>query len=93
MKKLKYIASAAILSAVLSSCSITTPLAVTELPIGPKKGVSETTVVLGYIQLNKEYGIAEAAKKGKITGGVSTVDVKYTNYIIFGKKELIITGE
>jgi uncharacterized protein involved in high-affinity Fe2+ transport len=93
MKKVKYIASIAFLSAILSSCSVTVPVAVTEVPIGAKKGVSETNVLFGYIQLNKNYGIAEAAKKGKITGGISTVDVKFTNYIVFGKKELIVTGE
>ncbi|MDB9774648.1 TRL-like family protein [Vicingaceae bacterium] len=93
MKNIKYLASTAILAALLSSCSITTPLAVTELPIGPKKGISETTVIFGVIELNKDYSVAEAAKRGKIKGGISTVDVKYTNYLIFGKKELIVTGE
>lgn len=93
MKNVKYLASTAVLAALLSSCSITTPLAVTELPIGPKKGISETKVIFGVIELNKDYSVAEAAKKGKITGGISTVDVKYTDYIIFGKKQLIVTGE
>lgn len=39
MKNVKYLASTAVLAALLSSCSITTPLAVTELPIGPKKAL------------------------------------------------------
>lgn len=93
MKKLKYLGSTVILAALFSSCSVTTPLAVSELPIGSKKGISETTVIFGTIQLNSDYSVAEAAKRGKITGGISTVDVKYTSYILFGKKQLIVTGE
>jgi len=93
MKKLRTILAAACAGILLSSCAITVPYAVTEHPIGSKKGVSKTTVILGTIQLNGDYSVADAAKKGKITGPISTVDRKVTNYILFSKQELIVTGE
>lgn len=91
MKKITGIIAGSILAMGLFSCTITIPYAVTEHPIGKNTGVSKTTVILGAIQLNKDYGIAEAAKKGKIRGPVSIVDLKTSNYILFSTKELIIT--
>lgn len=91
MKKMKEIIAVAILSMGLFSCTITAPYAVTEHPIGNKKGISKTGVILGTIQLNKDYGIADAAKNGKITGPVATVDLKTSNYILFSTRELIVT--
>lgn len=91
MKRINKIIAVAIVSMGLFSCTITAPYAVTEHPIGNKKGVSKTGVLLGAIQLNKDYGIADAAKNGKITGPVSTVDLKTTSYILFSTKELIVT--
>jgi hypothetical protein len=93
MKKFKYIFSIAVAATFLSSCTVTMPYAVTENPIGSKKGVSKTSVILGAIQTNGDFGVADAAKNGKIYGGVSTVDMKVSNYILFSTKELIITGE
>lgn len=77
--------------AMMTSCSITTPLSVSAAPIGNKVGKSETTVFLG-IQLNKNFGIAEAAKNGKITGGVGIADLKSTKYFLFSKREIIVYG-
>lgn len=91
MKKINGIIAGAIIVMGLFSCTVTAPYAVTEHPIGKNKGVSKTTVILGTIQLNKDYGIADAAKNGKITGPVSTVDLKISNYILFSTKELIVT--
>jgi hypothetical protein len=42
--------------------------------------------------LNKNYGVNEAVKKGKITS-LATVDIKITNYVIFTKAEILVTGE
>lgn len=77
----------------LTSCSVTTPLAVSAAPVGTKKGYSETTILFGAWQLNKNFGLAEAAKKGKITGGVAFADIKTTNYFFFSKKKIIVYGE
>jgi hypothetical protein len=87
-----------------ASCSVTHPYLVTNNSIGTKKGKSSTTVILGLgsrtpikysstgIRFNKNYGIIEAAKKGKITR-IGSVDLQYTNYVFFGKYTLIVTGE
>ena len=77
----------------ISSCSITMPVAVSDAPIGKKKGKSTTGILFGAIYLNPNYGVAEAAKRGKLTGGIATVDEKTTSYVVFMKKELIVTGE
>ena len=95
MKNIKTIIGAFSLVLALASCSITVPYAVTDHPVGDKKGVSKTTVLFGAIQLNSDYGVAEAAKKGKIKGPISTVDIKTTRYLgpIFYTKELLVTGD
>lgn len=93
MKKITKIISVSMLVALFASCTIISPIATSNNPIGSKKGVSETVVIFGVIQLNKDYGLSDAVKQGKIKGGVSTVDEKVTNYVIFDKRELIVTGE
>lgn len=47
MKNIKSIFAFTILLAGLSSCTLTVPHAVTEHPIGDKKGVSKSTVLFG----------------------------------------------
>lgn len=87
-----------IAAATLASCSMTSPVTATNNPIGSKEGKSETTCIFyggglsSGIVLNKSYGIAEAAKKGKITK-IATVDLKVQNFLIFSKNTLIVTGE
>jgi hypothetical protein len=41
---------------------------------------------------NNDYGVIDAAKNGGIDK-VATVDLKVTNFILFHKYELIVTGE
>lgn len=91
MKKLVLSIGVIAVAALTSSCSVTLPLAVSAAPIGNKTGTSSTTVLFG-AQLNKNFGISEAAKNGKITGGVATADIKTTSFIIFRKKQIIVTG-
>jgi len=101
MKKLKYTLFGLLVAASMASCSITVPYAATNNPIGSKKGSSTTTILFGTasntnlgsgLVLNKEYGVIEAAKKGKIEN-LATVDLKVTNYFIFVKAQIIVTGE
>lgn len=76
----------------MASCSTTLPMAVSEAPIGAKTGISKT-ISIGYgLDLNGNYGVKEAAKNAGITGPIATADEKTTNYILFKKKELIVTG-
>lgn len=97
----KYILGAVAVAA-MASCSITRPYTATNNPIGSKVGKSSTTVILGgsagsnlaagLIVTNGTFGVIEAAKKGKIEK-IATVDVKTTNFYVFQKVEIIVTGE
>lgn len=96
MKKVQKLICGLAVLAFLGSCTVISPYAVSEAPVGSKTGVSSTGVILGAIELNDDYGIADAVKNGKITGAVSTVDQKITYHpfaFIFYNKELIVTGE
>jgi hypothetical protein len=44
------------------------------------------------LMLNKDFGIPEAVKKGKISK-VATIDIRYDWYVFFTKKTFIVTGE
>jgi hypothetical protein len=99
-------------AALLSSCAVTLPYAVTNNSVGVKKGTSTTmsigsglgqyattytpnglgSVIFHGIIFNKEFGIEEACKKGKITK-IGSVDFKVTSYIFVTKQEWIVTGE
>lgn len=101
MKKIIFSGALAI---VLTSCSVTMPYAVTNNTVGEKRGISKTNLILGttgawggniqagLFSTNKNFGVIEAAKKGKIET-IGSVDIKTTNYILFKKVEVIVTGE
>lgn len=96
MKKITTLIVTLAVAAMVTSCSVTTPLSASSAPIGKKVGTSSTGILFGIIRLNKNYGVAEAAHNGKISGAVATVDVK-TSWIpvvkgIYYKKELIVRG-
>lgn len=93
MKKIKNILAVAILSLIVTSCTVTVPVAVSNAPIGGKKGVSESFVIFGTIYLNSEYGVKDAAKNGSITGAIGAIDEKTTDYVVFSKKELIVLSK
>ena len=94
MKKiLKATIGLACVAGLLSSCAVTLPVAVTNNPIGSKTGISKSVILFGGIYLNGNYSVAEAAKNGKIKGGISTVDEKTSSFVIVHIKELIVTGE
>ncbi|NVK65394.1 MAG: hypothetical protein HWE22_12455 [Flavobacteriales bacterium] len=86
----------------LASCSTIVPYTATNNPIGDSIGKSRTTLIFGKkvdsgsleagISTNKNFGVIEAAKKGNIER-IATVDVKTTNFIVFQKVEIIVTGE
>ena len=77
----------------LTSCSLTTPVAISSNPVGNKVGSAKTT---GFFMLFFDGGdasIQTAAKNGKISK-IATVDFKQTNYLnIVTEFETIITGE
>jgi hypothetical protein len=104
LKKISILGAAAFL---LTACSVTRPLAVTDNSIGTKTGSSKTTclfsiapaatagagfIIASGICLNKNYGMIEAAKDAEITT-VGAVDLKETDYYLFKTYELIVAGE
>ena len=100
MTRVKLLAIAAI-TLVFTSCSTILPYTATNNPIGDQVGKSKTTLIFGAagsnnlesgFSTNKEFGVIEAAKKGNVER-IATVDVKVTNFVIFQKVEIIVTGE
>lgn len=100
MTKSKLLAIA-VITLVLTSCSTIVPYTATNNPIGDQVGKSKTTLILGAassnnlesgFSTNKKFGVIEAAKKGNVER-IATVDLKITNFVIFQKVEIIVTGE
>jgi hypothetical protein len=79
-------------AAMLSACTIVTPVAVSSNPIGPKVGQASSTIILGIISFG-DASIQKAAKNAGITK-VSTVDMQTSNYLgIVVIYNVIVTGE
>jgi|TARA_B110000908_G_C10218331_1_gene433960 hypothetical protein len=101
MKNIQFIIAAGLV-ALMASCSTVRPYTATNNPIGSKTGNSETTLILGtstgqliqaaLYSTNNDFGVIEAAKDGGINK-IATVDIKTTNFFIFSKVEIIVTGE
>lgn len=87
-KTTKYI-SILFLCSMLASCSVMLPVAVTDNPVGTRKGVATAKTFFGIG--NVDVGIEKAAKNGKITR-VATVDYKVTSTFFIVKYETIVTG-
>ena len=106
MKNIYKIFTVVTLGFSIVSCSTILPIQATNNKVNLKKGTSTNsclfaapipgqgpgTAVSYGICFNKKYGIIEAAKKGGIDK-VGSVDLKSTNYLLFTKYELIVTGE
>lgn len=110
--KIKNVLIAAVSVAILSSCSVTMPFAVTNNEIGSKTGTSKTKCfftgmgtarifapvfrqgapMYNGIMSNKNFGVVEAAKNGKITK-IGAVDIKVTPHFFWVEKEFIVSGE
>lgn len=92
MKKL-FLISTLFFGAILSSCSITMPIAASSNPVGTKKGESSGTCYLGAICIDADASITKAAKNGGITK-ISTVDLKTNNILgLVITYTCIVTGE
>lgn len=93
MKKILF-GTCVLFSLALTSCSVTTPVAISSNPVGNKVGSAKTTAIVGLFFDGGDASIATAAKNGRITK-IATVDFKQTHYLgmIFSMYETIITGE
>lgn len=79
--------------AMMSSCSLTTPVAATSNPMGYKIGESGGTCYFYSLCFGVDAGIATAARAGGITK-ISTVDYQVTNTLgIIVNHKCIVTGE
>ena len=93
MKNINKLILAGFVATIMTSCSVTMPVAVSNAEMGDKRGVSESTVLFGVIYLNGNYGLKDAAINGGISTAIATVDEETKNMIIFTKKKLIITAK
>lgn len=94
MKKIITNTAIAISILVLTSCSISGPLFVTDNAGGKesKTGEASYTMILGFPPFNADASIATAAKNGGITK-VSTVDQKITGGFFTTTITTVVTGE
>jgi len=93
IKKIKTFVLLFSVAAMISSCSLTLPVAATSNAVGSKVGTSKATGYLGVLFFNADASIRTAAKNGGITK-ISTVDVKAGSILgIIVTYETIVTGE
>ena len=92
MKNTSKFVMAIAVAAILTSCTVTSPMSASDAPIGTKTGVS-STLIIGVWQVNKNFGIAEAAKQGNITSGIAIADKKVTNFLIVRKAQILVYGK
>ncbi|HNZ85595.1 MAG TPA: TRL-like family protein [Paludibacteraceae bacterium] len=93
MKNLKTLFASFAIVAMMSSCSLTLPVAATSNPVGNKVGTATATGFLGILFFNADASIRTAAKNGGITK-ISTVDIKQGNVLnLIVTYETIVTGE
>ena len=92
-KKIKTVVALFAVAAMISSCSLTGPVAATSNPIGSKVGTAKATGYLGFLFFDQDASIRTAAKNGGITK-ISTVDIKTSTILnILVTYETIVTGE
>jgi hypothetical protein len=92
---MKKIIIASILGLIVTSCSVSGPLIITDNPGGKdaKKGEASYSVILGFIRpMNVDVSIKKAAENGKITK-VSTVDYKVKGGLFKTTYSTVVTGE
>ena len=92
MKNLKRITLGVLLTGALYSCSTTYPVAVTNNPAGPKRGVAYKKIVFGIAFGHTDLGIIKAAKQGGIDK-IGSVDFKVRKGLFVAKYTTIVMGE
>lgn len=96
MRKFKglFFAVALVVSAMLSSCAITTPITATSNPVGSKVGTAKSMSIFGFFPDGGDLSIKSAAKQGGIKK-ISTVDFKQSMVFLYFvmSYETIVTGE
>jgi len=92
MKKLKKILLGVIVAGTMCSCSVSYPVAVTNNPVGPKRGVAHKKIVLGIAFGHTDLGIIKASKQGGIDK-IGSVDFKVRGGLFVRKYTTVVMGE
>lgn len=92
MRTIKSLLAILISTTCLISCSVTTPIKVTDNEIGQKVGKSSYTIILGVRPFNGNAGIKTAAENGDIDK-IATVDRKITSGIFVTTVTTVVTGK
>ena len=93
MRKVKTIFALLAVVAMMSSCSLTLPVAATSNSVGNKVGTAKATGYLGILFFDADASIRTAAKNGGISK-ISTVDIKHESILnLIVSYETIVTGE
>ena len=93
MKKVMTIIALFAVVAMMSSCSLTLPVAATSNPVGNKVGQATATGFFGVLFFDADASIRTAAKNGGITK-ISTVDIRQGNVLnLIVTYTTIVTGE
>jgi len=91
MKKLRNILAIGFV-ALMTSCSVSGPLMVTDNDVSTKRGEASVTVWLGFIRpMDSDISIKTAAKNGKITK-VATVDQRIASKLFRVTYTTVVTG-
>lgn len=92
MKKIIKLSFLFSIVALLESCAVSLPIAISDNPVGTKVGKSSYTSFFGFPPLNGDASIQTAAKEAGITK-VATVDRRVTSGIFTVTVTKIVTGE
>jgi len=85
---MKKIFGAAAVAIILSSCTVSHTITVTNNPVGTKKGVAKGSNFSKDLDITAE----KACKKGGITK-IGTMETKMTTILFFVKYKTTVTGE
>jgi len=92
MKKINKIILSCLSITILTSCSVSGPLMVTNNTNAGKRGEASRKIFLGITLGHTDLGAITAAKKGKVSK-ISTVDYKVQGGLFTKTYSVIVTGE
>lgn len=93
LNKIKVLLITLATAGIMTSCSLTLPVAATSNPVGSKVGTASGTGFLGVLFFGADASIQTAAKNAGITK-ISTVDIKRDDILgLITTYTTIVTGE
>jgi hypothetical protein len=96
MKKICFVVLALALMSLAACSTITTPVRITDNPVGTKTGEATATIsyvpLIGYVVLSGDISLSSAAANGGITR-IATVEQRVDTSLFSTKITTIVTGE